>query len=457
MRNEILDLIGQQYGCTAGTGIYRMIDIWQSWWQGKEHSFHEYWENASFGRPVKREMYRLHMAKKVCEDWASLLLNDKTYIQLADPTGEKWLHVLLSQTDFWRRCNHLVEKAFALGSGACLLRVRGLPVGCNNLTDAAELPLTLSFDFVDAAHILPISVEEGRITEAAFISEIRSRGEKILYVEIHTKEDDGYVIRNRYFTENQSGTLTETKLPNMPSGEIRTGCPYPFFSILTPNIHNAVDEGCGLGQSIFADAIDCLKGVDLAFNNFCRDLKLGGKKVFINQSLVNRDNEGNLYTPDDVAQQLFVTIGDGDLADAPMITEHNPSLRSEENRDALQSQLDYLSFRCGLGTRHYLFSGVQGKAQLTATQYMGERQDMRQNLSKHQQNVTAFLFGIMKPVLWLGEYILHLPLDSMSNLTVRYDDRYFVDTESERNRDLREVEAGLMTSEEFKRKWHNGI
>jgi len=457
MRNEILDLVGQQYGCAAGTGIYRMIDIWQSWWQGKERGFHEYWENAAFGHPVKREMYRLHMAKKVCEDWASLLFNDRTYLQFSDPAAEEWINSVFTRTDFWRRCNHMVEKTFALGSGACLLRVHGLPAGCNTLKDAVLHPMQLSFDFVDAGHILPISVEEGRITEAAFISEIRTRGEKVLYVEIHTGGEDGYVIRNRYFREDSGGSLKEVKLSHMPPQEIHTGCPYPFFSILTPNLHNAIDEGCGLGQSVFADAIDCLKGVDLAFNNFCRDLKLGGKKVFINQSLVNRDSDGNLYTPDDVAQQLFVTIGDSDLTETPMITEHNPSLRAEENRDALQAQLDYLSFRCGLGTRHYLFSGVQGKAQLTATQYTGERQDMRQNLSKHQQNMTAYLYGIMKPMLWLGEFVLRLPIDSMTVMHVRYDDSYFVDAESERSRDLREVQAGLLEPEAFRKKWYSNI
>ena len=81
----------------------------------------------------------------------------------------------------------------------------------------------------------------------------------------------------------------------------------------------------------------------------------------MNRSLVMRDENGTMYTPDDVAQQLFVTIGDGELSSDTRICEHNPELRTEENADAVQHQLDYLSFRCGLGTRHYLFSGVQGK------------------------------------------------------------------------------------------------
>jgi A118 family predicted phage portal protein len=216
---------------------------------------------------------------------------------------------------------------------------------------------------------------------------------------------------------------------------------------------NCIAERCGLGISVYAQAMDCLKGVDLAFNNFCRDLKLGGKKVFINRSLVMRDEAGNVFTPDDVAQQLFVTVGDSDLAEDTMITEHNPSLRTEENSDAVQHQLDYLSFRCGLGTRHYLFSGVQGKAQLTATQYTGERQDLIQNTARHRLVAERFLLGIARAALWAASEILGVPLDYRTPLAVTFDDSYFIDSESERTRDRAEVAAGLMLPYEYRMKW----
>jgi len=148
-----------------------------------------------------------------------------------------------------------------------------------------------------------------------------------------------------------------------------------------------------------------------------------------------------------------MTVGDGDLSDNPMIAEHNPSLRTEENRDAVQSQLDYLSFRCGVGTRHYLFSGSVTRAQMTATQYMGEKQDLRQHTAKHAQNVTAYLTAVVRPMLWIAVHLLGLPF-AEGEIRVCHDDSFFVDTETERARDLREVEAGLMTREEFRKRWY---
>ena len=107
---------------------------------------------------------------------------------------------------------------------------------------------------------------------------------------------------------------------------------------------------------IFANAIDNLMGVDLAFNNLCRDFKLGGKKVFYAESLMQTDENGNKITPDDVMQQLFSVVGDLPITENgqnSLMIEYNPSLRVAENKDGIQAQLDYLSFKCGLGTKHY--------------------------------------------------------------------------------------------------------
>ncbi len=446
---EILSCLGERYP-RARSAYYSKIAEWESWWRGHNRSFHEYFENAAGGGMMRRELYRMNMAKKICEDWAAVILNDRTRICLSDPAAEELVLRVLSETGFISEACRLVEKAFALGTGAAILRLRGELDGEGNLSPSDGI----SFEFVDASHIIPLSVRGGEIVEAAFVSESIERGQDTVYLETHTLEDDGYVIRNEFF-RREDGRLVRIS-GHGAADCVRTGSRVPLFSILTPNIQNNIDEYCGLGISVFADAIDCLKGVDLAFNNFCRDIKLGGKKVFINQSLINRDDMGNVFTPDDVAQQLFVTIGDGDFAENPMITEHNPALRCAENAEAVQSQLSYLSFRCGLGTHHYTFTETMGRSRLTATQYMGERQDMRQNATKHQKNARRFLIGVVRAILYVSNAAFGIPVDANAKITVSFDDTYFTDTESLRARDISELEAGIITAEEYRRKWIDG-
>jgi len=456
MDNAIIEYLAAVHGIRAPGAFYSKIAEWDAWRRGFYKPFHTFMEGRAAGLPVARELYRLNMAQKICEDWASLILGEKTYIHAADETASRWLsgedgeHGFIGEAALIRRSSALVEKAFALGTGAAILRLDGVHCDGNRLVRSPSARLRV--DFVDAGHIVPVSVGSDGITEAAFVSEVNERGKDLVYLEIHRREPDGYVITNEWLSYADGKLVPADHMSKVPR-EIRTGSPVPFFSVLTPATVNCIDERCGLGASVYANAIDCLKGVDLAFNNFCRDLKLGGKKVFINRSLVVRDEAGNVFTPDDVAQQLFVTVGDSDLADDTMITEHNPSLRTEENSDAVQHQLDYLSFRCGLGTRHYLFSGVQGKAQLTATQYTGERQDLIQNTARHRLTLERFLTGIVRASLWAAQNILGIALDSRTALNVVFDDSYFIDSESERERDRAEVAAGLMLPYEYRMKW----
>ena len=126
IEQDLIDRITEAYGCAVDPGMYEKIGHWEDWWRGEVNGFHTYLENAAFGHPVRRKMYGMRMAKKVCEDWAALLLNDKTYVRLGDPAAEDWIGKVFSDGDFWRRSNYLVEKTFAAGTGACLLRVDGI-------------------------------------------------------------------------------------------------------------------------------------------------------------------------------------------------------------------------------------------------------------------------------------------------------------------------------------------
>ena len=81
------------------------------------------------------------------------------------------------------------------------------------------------------------------------------------------------------------------------------------------------------------------------------------------------------------------------------------------------------------------------------------KQDMQQNAAKHCRNLAVFLRRIAECVIEVGREVMGLPVSS-KGLAIRFDDSYFVDSESERNRDLREMELGVMTADEFRLKWY---
>ena len=463
MRGEILDIsvviewLNTELQTNLKAGYYSNIQEWMNWWKGYNKPFHSFME-LSGKKKLERKLYTLKMGKKICEDWASILLNEKTTLTIEDAAAsefvqgkddEQGLGGVLGANNFWKRGNELIEKAFASGTGAVVLRLKDLVV--EGETVSGNDKTHIGMEFLSAGQIIPITVRDGDIVDVAFVSEHLEDGETYVYLETHVLKDAGYCITNRYFKMYQ-GKLAERPLPTGIAPVIQTGSPVPLFSIISPNIVNNIDESSALGMSILANAIDCLMGVDLAFNNFCRDFKLGGKKVFYNQMLTNRDEDGNILTPDDVAQQLFLTVGDDALGDGKeLLHEFNPTLRVGENREGVQAQLDYLSFKCGFGTKHYQFNGG---TIVTATQYTGDKQELIQNAAKHYIAVEAFIKRFIHAILWAGKTFCKKTVDPDAKVTVNFEDSYIIDKESERERDRQDVRDGLMLKWEYRVKWY---
>ena len=451
----VVNYLNKTYGYNLNSNYYDKIDTWADWWKGFHEPFHRFREVGVDHGIKDRELYTLKMAKKVCEDWAAILLNEKTELVLEDEASAIFLQGkdgtggVFGQTDFWTKANELVEKAFYSGTGAVLLRLKNMKL--LNDTVRPDATTNIALEYLTAQHIIPLTVRSGRITEAAFVSDVLDKGANYIYLEQHLLEADGYVVHNAYFKQ-KNDQMEPVPLPDGVAEEFHTKSTIPLFAIIRPNIVNHFSDNLGLGMSIYADALDNLKGVDLAFNNFCRDLKLGGKKVFLNKSLLQVDERGNTITPDDVAQQLFTTIGDEvTMEDNTLIHEFNPDLRTEANKEAIQGQLDYLSFKCGLGTKHYQFNAG---SVVTATQYMGDKQELMQNASKHYIAVERFLQQIVRAILWAGKEVLGESVDPDTQITVNFEDSYIIDKESERLRDQQEVRDGLLNKWEYRVKWY---
>lgn len=451
----VLDHLGKRYGCSLDADYYNKIDEWVRWWEGFYEPFHRRreWNGET---TTDRELFTLRMGKKVCEDWAAVLLNEKTQIVVDDEAsaayllGEDGTGGVLGENDFWHQGNALIERAFATGTGAFVLRL----AGADTLEDGAIQRGSgrIRLEYLDAPCIVPISIRSKAVTEAAFVSAVMEKGKRYIYLESHVLEGGEYVIHNEYF-KTENGALVPASLPNGVPEAIHTGGDVPWFVLIKPNLVNNIPHSNGLGMSIFANAIDNLKGVDLVFNNFCQDFKLGGKKVFYNKELIKTTPDGRKVTPDDVAQQLFTLLSgsEGSLDEKELIYEFNPSLRVEDNKNGLQAQLDYLSFKCGLGARRYRFEA--GTVQ-TATEYMGSQQEMVQNANKHYIVVEQALQGLCRAVLHVGREFCGQAVDPAAKVTVAFEDSYIIDKESERQRDLQEVRDSIMQKWEFRVKWY---
>ena len=138
---KFVNFLNKSKKLNIDASYYSYIDNWRYWWQGYVESIHKVKEVSADGSFVGRRLATLRMPKHACEDWATLLLNDKTRAVIKDKDSAEWLLGSDDQTggilrtiDFWTKANELVEKTFRSGTGAFVMSVEGMVADKKNGT-----------------------------------------------------------------------------------------------------------------------------------------------------------------------------------------------------------------------------------------------------------------------------------------------------------------------------------
>lgn len=418
-------LKAQGYDC-VDDAYYSHITAWMSWYRGKVASFHTY-RQYNGRKCITRERATLGMAKSVAEDWANLVLNEKLDIVIADEAVNDAVWRVLEDNQFRTRANQLVEKAFALGTGAFVeYRERG----------------KTRIDYVRGSMIYPLTWSNGEIRECAFASLRTAQKQQLLYLNIHWLEDGKYVVENHMFRVS-GGTLGgETDLPEGVLPEYRTHSDVPLFQIIKPNIVNNIDMDNPMGISVYANAIDQLKAADLVMDSYCNEFRLGKKRITVPVSMARMEMEqtGDMRPVFDDNDTEFYAVPETQHGEN-RITEHNMALRYEAHEAGLQTALNLLAYKCGLGKDRYNFEDGQVK---TATEVVSEKSDLYQNLRKHEILLRDALVGVVRAVETLEG------LSTDAEIAVHFDDSIIEDVGAEKQRFLQEIRDGVRQKWEYR-------
>ena len=469
MNNVVLKYLKDKGYNTISTDYYNWINMCESWWKN-DVDFHKYHDQTG----KERKLYTLGMAKRIAEDWSSILFTERDEITTEAETENQikanndYLSKQLKMLKVYKDLPIAIEKAMAIGTAGAILRVKHAKVDKQG-TLIADNRTKLDIIYVGASQIIPLRVEHGQIIDVAIVSENNIKEEKEYYIEIHKLEysqkleKEVYTISNTYLDENGEDKEKEGIAKNYTINSS-----VPLFSILKPAIANPLDTSYnnvnGLGFSIYGTAIDQLKACDITYNNFVMDFYLGGKKVFYNKKIVNtktvqrKDSNGNIIEeqvelyPDDITKQQWKTYGDemSNLKDDPAIKEYNPELRVNEDKEGIQFALNMLSFKCGLGTKYYEFNGT---SVVTATQYVGDRQDLIVNANKHRKNVDEFISGICKAILLLGRILFKENVTEDCIVKITDKDGFMVDTETAKQEFRQDIAQGIRQVWEYRVKF----
>lgn len=403
-------------------GLMMPVDLWKSWYEGKVESFHEY-RQYNGKRVLRRTRKSLSMAKRVCEDWADLLLNEKLDIVLSSEKAQKAIDKVFYENNFKVSANRLVELSFALGTGAFV----------EHKTKDGVL-----IDYVKADMIYPLSFSNGQITECAFASRMMIYGEMHTYLNIHVLENGEYVVINKLICER---TKNSSPLPDGILEKFYTKSNIPLFQIVTPNVANNIALDSPLGISVFANAIDVLEGIDLVYDSYQNEYRLGKKRIVVPLSMakIEMEQQGEILPVFDDNDTEFYAFSGAD-PDSFQINEINMEIRSDAHEVGLQRNIDLLSDLCGFGSGKHTHQTGQLK---TATQIVSEQSDLFRNLKKHELLLEQVIKNLVYAVLLLlGE-------DTDVEIYVNFDDSIIEDTESISQRALAEKQSDIIDAAEY--------
>lgn len=439
------DFLTKEYGYNtdcrkAMEGYFRK---WRSWYEGNVKDFHNYYiYNGDTKIPQKR--YTLNMAKEISEDWSDINWSEKCKISLKDEKGQKDFDNLINELDLYVLINSAIEKCGALGTSALVTGVYDIIENNDSMTlDVSEAKTRV--DLVDVDNIYPLTWSNKGITECAFASRETIKGENYIVLSVHKLDDSGnYVIINHLFKDTNN-TLTEIELDKTMK-EFKTQSDKKWFAIFKPLLTNNLFKNSPFGIPHYANAIDNLQAVDIAFDELKNEILLGRKRIFA---------RADMFTYEDGTQKKVFDKNDVSIYVLPkgatkddLIQSDTDDLRTDKQIQTLNMELNLLGNKVGFGENHYHFDGTNLS---TATAVVSSNSKLFRRKKKLEVGYESSIYDLVEAVAYastkFGKYNVNT-----EDMVIQFDDSIVEDKEAESNRAMREVSAGLLSKVEYRMK-----
>ena len=382
------------------------IRSWHEWMQASG-SFYDYKDTDDVGRLYEVHRRSIHLAMRVCREWDSLLLNDKTQVVCGTQECTDWLASYLADTGFMPAAQATVVRAFGKGTGAWALWVDA---------DSGKVRIR----HYDARMVVPLTWNEEGATERAFATRAFYRGRAIDQLQLHLRGANGFRIETVCFGEQGNEVVPVDVCP-----VYETESELPTFAIVRPAVDNTRVDMSPYGQSVFADAVDAIQAVDLAFDAMISEVDNGKMRVFLSDVMFDQEEDGR-------GRKVSIPFGRQDCTVLRKVMS---------TEDTIQE----------FGISYFDFDGA-GYVK-TATEVSSDNSALMRNVRRHEHVLEKAVTGICRAAMAV-ERSLGVELPDEGDVRVSFDDSIITDTAAKKQQDMAEVAAGLMTPDEYRAKWY---
>jgi A118 family predicted phage portal protein len=408
----------------------------------------------------------MNMAKKGCEDWTTLLFNEKVQITVNDEAINDEVHKVLDDNNFDVEFSNLLEKSFAVGTGVMIEFINNDKI---------------MIDYIAGDMLIVTAYRNNDITGICTVNEIQDKKDIITHLTYHDIRDvivndktiSVYTIEHEVFVSpnasqlGKSAPLTRVfseqeaqQLAVIVDGETKFIVTYEtdtaHFQIVKPNVVNNYDMDNPMGISIFANRIDNLKAMDLKYDSFTNEFELAKHRIMVDANQVTKEitkatsTGTQVIRPFDTNDSVFLgmNLKNSDKA----IEFYNAPIRSDDHFTGLNFEMQTYGFGLGFGQDYYAYD-ARGVYQNIDAVY-SELSDLYSNKKKHEIILVQVWTNLVKSILFLlketgviaGE-IEQLEID------IKPDDSIIINDEAEYQKDLDRVDRGTFPAWKVEVKW----
>lgn len=391
---------------------------------------------GSTGKQIRRKRKSLNMAKVVAKEMAGLVFNEGVRIGVEESEdkedkSDQWALVddVFTSNKFRREFQRYLEYMFAMG---------GMVIEV--YTDGIEPKIA----YADASAFFPLSSDSEEVDEAVIANTFNQEGKYYTLLKWHEwGEWDGgynYRIKNELYEANDESSIGDkvnlNKLYPDMEPETYFYLENALFVYIKPNEANNKYITSPLGISSFENARDTLDMLDVMYDFWYNEFRMGKRKVAVPEYMVNTryDAQGNQYVTMDDSEELFVALNQGEM-DEFVVKDLTIDIRSEQVIDSIQALLDVLAMQVGLSVGTFTFTGEGVK---TATQVVSENSKSYQTRSSHINTIEDGLRDLVLAVYEVATMLLddedeHKTLEPLErmDISIDFNDGVFADKKAE--------------------------
>lgn len=449
---------------------YFGIFVWKYIYKGFYKAWHQIAAPTIANPGAVRNMEHLNMGKAVCSELAGLIWSEQCEVNVSQEgeDGEalgEFVHDVLTKNNFWTKMQEHIEQVLALGGGAIKAWYEERRDSKGNVIPGSG---QIKLGFCMADQFVPTGWDNAKVSDAVFIDRKAKDGYYYTRLEWHKWDGLTYWVSNELYrsdmpmgqNEEPQDILgfrypLETIYPFLNENTPLQGLSTSLFAYYRPAVANNIDDNSPLGVSIYANAMSTLKALDIAFDSFVREFRLGKKRIIVPAKCIRvvidpETSEQRRYF--DASDETYEALSTDD-PESLKIQDNSVELRVEEHVAAINAFLSILCLQIGFSAGTFTFDLVQGLK--TATEVISENSKTYKTIKGHQLQVKMAIDQLVNAIIqvaaiynvhWQGKSIRSL-MESGWESKVVFDDSILQDRQTNVN------EGVLLVSNGLKSKW----